>query len=126
VVDFRGRIHVGLDGRQVDAFNLFMYIRHAHGCSRSTRRTRAFGNSLAANCQYSSPICAAPQDIPISRHHIPVPQPMSKTRFGRLSGANQFLFLNRAFIMTCCMFNRSFSCWTADSQLRTNRHGRDE
>jgi hypothetical protein len=63
------------------------------------------------------------RDVPISKHHMPVPQPMSNMRFGRLSGANQFLLRKRALIMTCCMFNRSFSCWTRlVSHVRIGAH----
>jgi hypothetical protein len=61
-------------------------------------------------------------DVPISRHHLPVPQPMSSTRLGRLSGANQFLWPNSAFMMTCCMSSRSFSACRAAGQQQTQQH----
>jgi hypothetical protein len=66
------------------------------------------------------------QYVPISRHHFPVPHPISSMRFGRLSGANQFLWPNSAFIMACCMSSRSFSACVRCSQRRTNRGGRSK
>jgi hypothetical protein len=63
--------------------------------------------------------CAA--HVPISRHHLPVPHPISSMRFGRFSGANQFLCWNSALIIACCMSRRSFSAWVEVCQRRTDR-----
>jgi hypothetical protein len=67
------------------------------------------------------------RDIPISMHHLPVPQPMSSTLLGRLRGANQLRWLNRALKMACCMSSRTFSGCGVEHQLgscRAQRHGR--
>lgn len=55
-------------------------------------------------------------NLPISKHHLPVPQPMSSTRFGRLSGANQFFCPNNAFMIACCMSSRSRSGYMVEGQ----------
>jgi hypothetical protein len=52
-------------------------------------RTRQFGNSAATTCQWWFSGEKQAWHLPISKHQIPVPQPMSNILFGffGLSGA---------------------------------------
>jgi hypothetical protein len=72
-------LHLGLDWRKVNAFNLLL-VRSVVAMSLEdilyTLESRVL--PMVSNCRRAR----NNMNIPISEHHAPVPQPMSSIRFG--------------------------------------------